>query len=279
MAADILGTEPLCWRLRNTFLEFRDAEPVEWGASSGTLRRSASMPAALMAAAVASSGADEAASEKTSWIAWPAPNTSEKALSPFLAQSPTAVPRKGLAPRSRLRVARGGNPVLGQRKTPVQPGLQAGSAENRFALLPDHLESDADRCALFAPVELQPTNFNITTMSPQKVRRRSARQFNMECGSQHSATTVMIRHIACRYTESDVSTFLDGAGLHGKYDSVKLPLNTTKRANLGYVFVNFLKSEYVEECRAIFDGKAFGSSRTEKKCQVSLAHMQAKPAP
>mmetsp|Transcript_123849 Transcript_123849/g.194262 ORF Transcript_123849/g.194262 Transcript_123849/m.194262 type:complete len:156 (+) Transcript_123849:65-532(+) len=87
-------------------------------------------------------------------------------------------------------------------------------------------------------------------------------------------TTVMIRHIACRYSQDQVMDILDDAGLRDKYDFVHLPSNPARQANLGYVFVNFTSPAYVDECKARFDGLVFGSSCTRKKCSVVLAHKQ-----
>jgi len=58
--------------------------------------------------------------------------------------------------------------------------------------------------------------------------------------AEETATAVMIRHIACRYMQQEAVAFLDEVGLQGKYDFVYLPLNPSKNANLGYMFVNFL---------------------------------------
>jgi hypothetical protein len=93
-----------------------------------------------------------------------------------------------------------------------------------------------------------------------------------------NATTVMIRHIACCYLPHHVTGFLDEAGMGGKYDLVYLPLNVSKKANLGYAFVNFLSPSDVDVCKEKFDGRVFGTSLTEKKCQVVLARMQYVPA-
>jgi len=84
----------------------------------------------------------------------------------------------------------------------------------------------------------------------------------------------MIRHIACRYMQDEAANFLDEVGLRGKYDFMYLPLNPTKRANLWYMFVNFLKPEYVNECRQLLTGRAFGATNTSKRCEVTLAHVK-----
>lgn len=69
-------------------------------------------------------------------------------------------------------------------------------------------------------------------------------------------------------------SFLDAAGLKGTYDFVNLPMNVKRRANLGYVFVNFVRPEFVELCRSLLDGKPLGEPLTQKRCEVTLARVQ-----
>ena len=82
-------------------------------------------------------------------------------------------------------------------------------------------------------------------------------------------TTVMIRHIACRYTERDVMMILDAEGLAGTYDFIHIPsVSHSKRSNRGYAFVNFESPDFAEKCKVIFSGQKFGSSDTRKLCEV-----------
>jgi hypothetical protein len=97
-------------------------------------------------------------------------------------------------------------------------------------------------------------------------------EFTLEATEE--SATVMIRHIACRYTKKDVESFLDSVGLNGKYKWVYLPMNPKKSANLGYVFVNFLSQSGVDECRYLLDNQVFGDSQSLKRCQVSMAYLQ-----
>jgi hypothetical protein len=115
----------------------------------------------------------------------------------------------------------------------------------------------------------------------RKQRRGNLVPFNMvptdevpDGDSAHNGQTVMIRHIACSYTQEQVMSFLDEAGFNGKYNFVYLPSNPAKNANLGYAFVNFVSAEYVDKCKEKLDGRVFGTSCTQKKCSVALAHMQ-----
>jgi len=86
--------------------------------------------------------------------------------------------------------------------------------------------------------------------------------------------TVMIRNIACRYSHEEVSEVLDEVGLKGKYNFLYVPLNAKHCANLGYCFVNFVEEHHVGECMLLFSGKVFGKRLSEKRCEVSPAHMQ-----
>ena len=60
------------------------------------------------------------------------------------------------------------------------------------------------------------------------------------------------------------------------YDFVHLPLNPTRRANLGYFFVNFSRAEFVEDCKRVIAGKPLGSSATDKRCEVCPAKLQGR---
>jgi len=128
------------------------------------------------------------------------------------------------------------------------------------------------------------TKSNWADMESQNVsksrhsKRRKAKGNDNTDGSsgilEKTATTVMVRHIACRYTQEEAAIFLDEIGLKEKYDFIYLPLNPTKRANLGYMFINFLKPEYVTECKQLLTGQPFGATNTTKRCEVTLAHVQ-----
>jgi hypothetical protein len=92
-------------------------------------------------------------------------------------------------------------------------------------------------------------------------------------------STAMIRHIACRYTQDDITSILNEAGFAGKYNWIYLPMNPQKNANLGYVFVNFVSPQSLDECRELLDDQIFGPSQTTKRCQVTLALLQGPRIP
>jgi hypothetical protein len=113
----------------------------------------------------------------------------------------------------------------------------------------------------------------------------NVREENLDCGSvgeigdPHDGTTVMIRHIACRYTKEQTETLLDAMGFKDRYKWIYLPMNTRKSANLGYVFVNFHSPSDVEKCCALLDNQVFGTSRTAKRCKVTMAFLQGAKLP
>jgi len=91
---------------------------------------------------------------------------------------------------------------------------------------------------------------------------------------QQQVTTVMLRNIACRYSQEDIATALDDVGLAWTYELVYIPRSPTRKSNLGYAFVYFREPRFVAECIRLCDGRPFGRCSTTKLCKVALAHVQ-----
>lgn len=89
-------------------------------------------------------------------------------------------------------------------------------------------------------------------------------------------TTVMIRNIACRYTQKDVMQVLDDEGLAGTYDFIFVPVCPSRRSNRGYAFANFRTPGHAELCKKTLTGRTFGSSGTDKLCAVTMATIQGR---
>jgi len=92
-------------------------------------------------------------------------------------------------------------------------------------------------------------------------------------------TTLMLRNIACRYSEADVKEILDNLGFGGTYDAVYVPMrprppNHPKPSNNGYAFVDFMDAGSASVCWRQINGTTFGWGNTGKKCEVTLASMQ-----
>lgn len=86
--------------------------------------------------------------------------------------------------------------------------------------------------------------------------------------------TVMLRNIACSYTQVELAHLLDEAGLAGTYSHMRLPRNPVRNANLGYVFVTLTSRCHVQLYVEKLAGKTLGPRQTAKKLEVSLAHVQ-----
>jgi len=112
----------------------------------------------------------------------------------------------------------------------------------------------------------------------QSRRERQVRRFDVDRDPDEQ-TTVMIKNIACRYSEEQVTEFLDDVGLKGKYRWVYVPMNSRKCANLGYLFVDLLESEFIEELKTALNGRVFGYRDSTKVCEVSMANVQGLRTP
>jgi len=86
--------------------------------------------------------------------------------------------------------------------------------------------------------------------------------------------TVVLRNIACRFTQEDVKRTLDECGLQGKFSLVYAPRIESRNSNFGYAFVRFRTPAYAAECASLLNGKVFGASNTKKLCQVEIAEAQ-----
>mmetsp|Transcript_69519 Transcript_69519/g.182210 ORF Transcript_69519/g.182210 Transcript_69519/m.182210 type:complete len:321 (+) Transcript_69519:171-1133(+) len=87
-------------------------------------------------------------------------------------------------------------------------------------------------------------------------------------------TTLMIRNIPNRYSQSELVEELESAGLGGGFDFVYLPLDRSSRASVGYAFVNFISYSWAELCREALAGHRFLLHSKGKTAVVSTAHLQ-----
>lgn len=82
-------------------------------------------------------------------------------------------------------------------------------------------------------------------------------------------TTVMMRNLPNNYTRSMLLQLLDSRDFAGQYDFLYLPIDFTRRANLGYAFVNLVSEEAVASFWELFDGFSAWSFPSSKVCEVS----------
>lgn len=91
-------------------------------------------------------------------------------------------------------------------------------------------------------------------------------------------TTLMIRGIPCSFTQEDLLSIVDSAGLKGKYNFFYMPRGGTTGSNLGYVFINFTETIHAWTCAFTFNGIKLNPSRSAKTCTVNPADIQGIPA-
>lgn len=269
---------PMRWDVRNTFLEFYDDDEKTFGSKC----RATSSPAALMTKA---------------WKQVQKPVTVRYETVAKTQKDDMDVPAVGPPKRG------GGMRRVAVRQAPVQPAMTAeptgimapfgempgAQSTQQFGREPI-LESDPtmDSAVDFAAVPGTEMPMEMKTKRPRRrcktrpvmASNTSAEFPASEEGQDESvedrAVTLMIRHVACCYSQQQVMEILDNLGLKEKYNFVHVPLNSKKTANLGYFFVNFAGPDQAEDCRAKVEGRVFGPSRTTKKCDVAIAHMQGR---
>lgn len=266
------------WDVRNTFLVFYDDDDQEFAAFNAfrSQKRSTSAPALLTKAQIPKA----VITTQKSLTQGCFKDSEAKAIMKLPKGCPevhTDAPKRG-----------GGLRRVAVRQTPAQSqqAMDLAAHTMPFMQLEPSMSADMDAPATFSPA----ADVVLDVKSKRSRRRCKPRQaMASDNGPRFTASgeaedeavedrsvTVMVRHIACCYTQQQVMSFLDELGLKGKYNFVHVPLNSKKTANLGYFFANFASPQHVEEFRSRVEGTVFGTSRTTKKCEVSVAHMQGR---
>jgi hypothetical protein len=87
-----------------------------------------------------------------------------------------------------------------------------------------------------------------------------------------TATTVMLRNIPNRYTQSMLVDLVNEQGFSCKFDFIYLPMDFRNGVNLGYAFVNLTTHEDAMALTNLFQGFSGWSCDSAKVCEVSWAH-------
>lgn len=97
-------------------------------------------------------------------------------------------------------------------------------------------------------------------------------QVPVERPATGAETTVMLRNIPNRYTQSMLTALLDEHNFKPNYDFVYLPMDFRNGVNLGYAFVNLLSHEEALRFMETFQGFSRWFFDSAKVCEVSWAH-------
>jgi len=88
------------------------------------------------------------------------------------------------------------------------------------------------------------------------------------------ATTVMLRHIPCRYNQGDMLRELDQIGFVNSYDFFYLPMDMQNKTSVGYAFINFVTPSDAERFFAKMQEYRFQRHPSDKVAEPSWAHIQ-----
>jgi len=103
---------------------------------------------------------------------------------------------------------------------------------------------------------------------------QAARKLAEMGGGLSGHTTVMIRHVACKYTQRKLMREINGAGFMGRFDFFYLPMDPRSHANRGFAFANFFSPEIAEEFYHLFHGQQLRHFNSEKVIAVTPADLQ-----
>ena len=92
--------------------------------------------------------------------------------------------------------------------------------------------------------------------------------------SSGQVTTLMIRNIPNRYTQTELMNELREAGFDNKFDFFYLPMDHETHANFGYAFINFMDAQDVEPFTKRFNGLKLNRFTSNKIIQIVPAQLQ-----
>lgn len=87
-------------------------------------------------------------------------------------------------------------------------------------------------------------------------------------------TTLMVRHVPTRFTQSKFAKEVDSCGFKGRYDFLYLPSEHRLRANRGFAFINFVSATDADAFYKEFQGGQFPSFESECDLEILPADLQ-----
>jgi RNA recognition motif-containing protein len=128
------------------------------------------------------------------------------------------------------------------------------------------------QCPAFAMI---PMAQQVAKLKASGIKKPKAKQDLSEFKTHASAiTTLMIRGIPCSFSQEELLSVVDSAGLAGKYDFFYMPRAGKTTSNLGYAFINFVQSTHAWTCAYTFNDVRLDPSRSTKVCSVTVADIQ-----
>jgi hypothetical protein len=87
-------------------------------------------------------------------------------------------------------------------------------------------------------------------------------------------TTVMLRNIPNKYSQSVLLDAVNSKGFGMDYDFFYLPVDFRNGCNMGYAFINFINHDLATNFISLFCGYRLPALRSTKVCDVSWARIQ-----
>ncbi|KAF4672479.1 hypothetical protein FOL47_000478 [Perkinsus chesapeaki] len=91
---------------------------------------------------------------------------------------------------------------------------------------------------------------------------------------ESEATTLMMKNIPNRYTQSELIQQISTSGFADKFDFFYLPIDRVSMANAGYCFINFITPELAKEFTHFYTGRTLGRFGSRKVVEVVPATIQ-----
>ncbi len=112
-----------------------------------------------------------------------------------------------------------------------------------------------------------------SVMTPTVVTGPADLSSSSECDEEVRYTTVMLRNIPNKYTQSSLLEALDFRGFQSLYDFFYLPVDFKNGCNMGYAFINFVDHSSAAVFMSTFKGYQL-PAKSSKVCEVCWARVQ-----
>jgi hypothetical protein len=145
--------------------------------------------------------------------------------------------------------------------------LRGSSTRSSFISTCDDLDGRRASCCSFDHPILE-------LPEPEEEEVTPLEQFAVDHSlTKENWTTVMVRHIPCRYTQEEL--FIEVEEMNIAFNFLYLPPARRSIGNLGYAFINFLSRADAEKFIANFTGHSFRCQpNSKKRAEVIFAKLQ-----
>ncbi|KAF4676843.1 hypothetical protein FOL47_004777 [Perkinsus chesapeaki] len=168
------------------------------------------------------------------------------------------------------------------KNTFLEFGVAKPSVFNRASTCPPGTMGEDKPTSLMPPVgaELEAVSEELkggVSPAPQVNTPPFSPNYNQDSNSGETVeelSTVMLRNIPNKYTQSSLLEAIDEKGFRTMYNFFYLPVDFKNGCNMGYAFINFAHHDYAVRFMEVFDGYQLPAVRSVKICAVCWARVQ-----